>query len=149
MELSFRMEALSNGVDNAVARIGAHDSNAFAEPTDGVYFEYDFAEHGDHNWRLVAANAGVRTKTDTGIAATASATVFTRFRLDVNADGTVLTGSIDGVPAAAPVVTNIPVTAAQACGPLWVQWTKQLGAGPMVASLDWELFWQILTVPRN
>ena len=149
MELAFRMEALSNGVDNAVARIGAHDSSNFAEPTDGVYFEYDIAAHGDHNWRLVAANNGVRTKTDTGIAATASLTVCNRFRLDVNADGTALTGSIDGVPVAAPVVTNIPVTAAQSCGPLWVQWTKQLGAGPMVAALDWELFWQIFTVPRN
>lgn len=128
-----RLSALSNGVDNIVVRGPVGDNAAAADHTDGIYLEYDFATHGDHNWRLCCAANAVRTKTNTGIAVVAGSYITGDIR--VSPDGLAVTCTIDGVVAPVSVTTNIPATSARLAFPT-VQAVKQLGAGALSATWD-------------
>jgi len=116
---------LSSGVENITVRIGAHDAAGVGDVVDGVYFEYDLAANGNNNYWLCASNNSVRTKADTGVIAQAN--VFRTVRFTVNAAGTLVTGSIDGVAFVATVAANIPTTLARATRPTSLQAVKQLG----------------------
>lgn len=139
-----KLPTLSDGVDNIVARIGGGDANTFADVTDGVYLEYDFATNGNHNWFLCAANNGTRTKITTGIAAT---TNFVRIDGIVSADGSLLSAKIDGV-AVTSVSTNIPTAASRQFDAYYAGAFKQLGAGQRALIVDMADANQVLTVSR-
>lgn len=144
-----RITALSDGTNNFVVRVGPTDVSASAsDAIDSVYLEYDFGTYGDHRWRLCAASNGTRTKTDTGIAATASTTTLTTFQVDVSAGGTVATATINGVAAATPVTTNIPTGAGRTCNPFGFIVIKTLGASARTVPIDWMAFWQVFAVKR-
>jgi hypothetical protein len=145
-ELRGRIEVLSDGVNNIVVRWGPGDQATAGDVTDGVYLEYDFATHGHHRWMLCAANNAVRTKVDTGIAAVA-ATLQTAI-ITVNATGTEASVTIDGVAGALTVTSNIPVTSARACALCVMQAVKQLGAGGLSTTLDYQSARFQATVPR-
>lgn len=125
----------SDGTNNIIIRCGWDDAAATTDVTDGVYLEYDFATHGDHNWRLCASSNSVRTKVDTGIAL-ASGTAF-RARLEVNAAASLVSATINGAASANTVGSNIPTTSArQTTRSLKCQ--KQLGAGALTVAWDYH-----------
>lgn len=142
-EGSAKVLALSNGVDNIVARIGLGDpATGLVDAVDGIYYEYDFGTYGDHKWRLCTSSNSVRTKVDTGILATAGGVGinYQRFEIVVNAAGTLVNGFINGVACANTIATNIPTGAGrytQVCA--WC--TKQLGAGALNFSVDYLDFY--------
>lgn len=140
-----RVPTLSDGTNNIVVRVGPGDATTFADHVDGIYFEYDFATNGDHNWRICAANNSTRTKTTTAI--TLVANTWQELELRLNAGGTSLTGYIAGTQVPTPVTTNIP-TAARAASPAAFMALKQLGAGALTAQVDWWSFAQLLTAAR-
>jgi len=85
-------------------------NNSVADHTNGVYFSFDKVI-GDINWFLVTANAGVRTRADTGIPVVANQ--FYNLKYVGNAAGTSIQAFIDGVSVGAAIVTNIPTVALQ------------------------------------
>lgn len=132
-----RLPALSNGVQNLTARWGFGDSAGVADHTDGVYLEQDFGVYGDQNYRLCASSNSVRTKVDTGIAAVAG--LETHWQININAAGTLVTATINGVASSNTVNSNIPTAAGrQTSGCL--QLVKQLGANTLSVVHD---FWEI------
>jgi hypothetical protein len=145
-QTSHQIPTRSNGVDNIVVRVGMHDANTINDATDGVYLEYDFATHGNHNYWLCAANNSARTKVDTNIAVTAGAN--RRIVIVVNAAGTLVTAAIDGVASSNTVAANIPVTAARNTYAGNLQAFKQLGAGALTVIHDYYSFNQVFTTPR-
>lgn len=140
-----RVPTISDGANNIVCRIGPGDATTFADHVDGIYFEYDFATHGDHVWRICAANNSVRTKTTTGIALVAN--TWTELELRLNAGGTSLVGYVNEVAAPTPVTTNIP-TGVRATSPACAMALKQLGAGALSMHTDWWGFTQVLSSVR-
>jgi hypothetical protein len=141
-----RVATISDGTNNIVIRAGGVDIVAFGDTTDGIYFEYDFATNGDHNWRLCSANNGTRTKTTTGIPLVAN--TWTTLELRLDAAGSSLTGSIAGTSVPTPVTTNIPTGAGRNMAGSSVAALKQLGAGALSAEVDWVEFYQVFTTAR-
>ena len=142
-----QIPVLSNGVENVTARIGAHDAAGVADVTDGVYFEYDLVANGNQNYWLCAANNSVRTKADTLVSAVAA--TWRTVQLVVNAAGTLVSGSIDGIAFAATVATNIPTALARATRTCSLQAVKQLGvAVSLTVQHDFYAYAQSFTVPR-
>lgn len=140
-----KLNALSDGVNNQIVRVGPGDgSTVFGDHTDGVYFEYDFATNGNHNWYACSRNNGTPTKTNTGIAAT---TNFTRFDLVINAACTAFDGKINGT-ATPQITTNLPSGAGRQLEAYCAVNNKQLGAGALSFTVDRIEANQILTTSR-
>lgn len=132
-----RIVTLSNGVQNLTARWGFGDSSTVADHVDGVYLEQDFGVYADQNYRLCASANSVRTKVDTGIAAVAG--LETHWQININAAGTLVSATINGVASANTVNTNIPTGAGrQTAG--CIQLVKQLGINSLAVVHD---FWEI------
>lgn len=99
--------SLCDVTDDCVVRFGWLDTrDNSAEPTDGVYWEYNRAVNTD--WQFVTAKSGTRTKVDTDVAVSTSWAVF---KVVCNAAGTSCTASINGtnIPSQ-PQTTNLPNT---------------------------------------
>jgi hypothetical protein len=140
-----KLPTLSDGTNNIIARVGPTSIGiSFADAANGCYFEYDLATHGDHNWRICGATSSVRTKTNTGIAAT---TNFVRMDLIVSAACDILSGRIDGV-ATPTVSTNLPSAAGRQMDALFAGCFKQLGAGALTFHIDRFEANQVLTAGR-
>lgn len=145
-ENGHNIPVLSTGAQRLDLRVGMHDGDDVSEPTDGCYLEYSLALNGSQNYFLCAANNSVKTKTDTGIIAVAGAN--RHVILTVNALGTSLTATVDGVAATAPVIANIPITAARNTYIANLQAVKALGATALSVIQDYWSFSQVLTTPR-
>jgi hypothetical protein len=104
IKLEFRasLETLSDGTDTYDAYLGFGEDEQDLNHDNGAYFKYT---HGTNSgrWQAVTANAGVRTATDSTVAAN---TVYRTFSIEVNAGGTNVSFSVDGVVVAN--TTNIP-----------------------------------------
>lgn len=100
-----RLQALSDGTDTYSARIGFTRDPASSTPVDGLFFEYAPATRGNGNWWCVSRNGNSNRAEDTGVAA--SATVFQRLEIFVNANATEVTSFIDGTLEDTNT-TNIP-----------------------------------------
>jgi hypothetical protein len=76
--------------------IGMGDtSNAVGDQLNGVYFQLLGSPVPDINWFIVTANAGTRTRVNTGIAYAAN--TWTKLKITVNAAGTSVQANINGV----------------------------------------------------
>ncbi len=117
----------------------ADDPALGAQPTSGIYCEVDTVAFGNNNIRLVTANAGTRTKIDTGVA-------FNRrvwYDVDFQGVGQGVSLFIDGNHVAHST-TNLPAGAGQDAKPfLQTEWT---GTG----STNREIFcdWLGFAVPK-
>lgn len=97
---------LSGAADRFFVSLGLGDTTNDTSATNGVYFFYqDNVNSG--NWRAVCVSGGVATNLNSSIAADTS---FHRFLIDINAAGTSVSFSIDGVSLGAAITTNIPTT---------------------------------------
>jgi len=145
-EAIHNIPTLSDGVDRIDLRVGMHDGAGVAQPTDGVYLEYSLALNASQNYFLCAASGGVRTKTDTGIIAVAGST--RKAIITVNAAGTSVTVTIDGVAGAAAVVANIPTAVGNNTFAANLQLVKALGAAARTVIHDYYNLTQTFTVAR-
>lgn len=98
-------------------------------PDPGVFWYYNRLGTGV-NWRC-RAHDGAETNTDSSTAVTASATVYTRFRIAVNEDGSEVKFSVDEVTVAT-ITTNIPAS----CRTLIVSLFKTAGTTDRHAFID-------------
>lgn len=92
--------------------LSGSDTSAASAQTNGIYFLYNRAAHGDI-WYAVTANGAVRTETSTGVAVTAGQ--FTKFRIET-LDTTQATFYINDV-LVATITTNLPSGAGKVMGP--------------------------------
>jgi hypothetical protein len=130
---------LSTGTNRYILRTGFGDTSG-ADQVNGVYFEYsDNINTGQ--WVIKTASASSRTTTNSTIAVTAG---WHDLRVVVNAAGTSITFTVDGVTAGT-IVTNIPTAATTAFLALLY------GAGTIAANtiqVDLFQYNQILTLSR-
>lgn len=104
-EIDLSPVQISDGANNVTIRAGMC-SDAAADQTNAVYFENDYANHGNsNNWFACTALGGVRTKVDTGF--TAANGVYQRLRIEWNAAASSIVFKIGGV-LVATIATNIP-----------------------------------------
>lgn len=122
--------------------LGYGDTQAAGDFTDGVYFRYDRAVLGN-NWFACTADGGARTATDTGVAAELA--VWHKFRIRVNAAGTVALFYIDGV-LVATINTNMPGVGDATAAVLKI--AKTVGAGARWIYYDWVWLRVNFTVSR-
>lgn len=133
---------LSEVANRYTANIGLVDVASFGagvNPLDGIYFSYsDNVNAG--NWLLNCTSSSVTSSVDSGIAA---GTGFVNLGISINAAGTSVSFTINGVSVGTPIVTNIP-SAFIAPTMLWV-----VSAGDCPQSLI-DLFYltKTLTVSR-
>lgn len=141
-----RTPTVQDATDQWSDRFGLGDGTGGSDATDGCYFESDRAVNGDNNYRLCAANGGVRTKTTTGTAPTAN--TFERWKLIVNAAGNSIQGYRNDVAIGTPVTTNIPTAAAT--GVYWSVVVKTLG-GVNARDIDRDYLetYQMFSAPRT
>lgn len=112
LEQSIRTPAALSDVTNTyILRAGFMDSVS-AEPTDGVFFRYNYLVNSGR-WQFVTRANGVETITDTGI----TVAVLTNYilNIEVQPDGLKAFALINGVPVASSI-TNIPVGAGRETG---------------------------------
>ena len=154
-EMRVRFNALSNGTQNVIARIGYGNTNAATgtiganDFTNGVYFEYDFSQTTpNHYWRCkTAVSGGVGTPTVTPTTTAIAANTWYTLRIEVNAAANSAKFYVDGVLVATNT-TNIP-TGVNACGAVAII-GRILGAGvPNIGLLvDYWIHSYILTTLR-
>ncbi len=154
-EMRVRFNALSNGTQNCIARIGYGNTNAATgaigtnDFTNGVYFEYDFSQTTpNHYWRCkTAVSGGVGSPTVTPTTTAIVANTWYTLRIEVNAAANLAKFYVDGVLVATNT-TNIP-TGANACGAVAII-GRILGAGvPNIGLLvDYWIHSYILTTLR-
>lgn len=136
-----RLRNLSDGSETYVARIGFADQQS-AAPNNGLWFEYTHSVNSG-NWTIKSANGGSTTTANTS---TAADTDWNLFSIEVNADATSVSFSINGTEVAnSPVTTNIPTNA---CGPFFSM-TKSVGTTTRDLDADQFFFFQELTTARN
>lgn len=105
------VHTLSDGTNTYTTRLGFIDSNS-GESTDGVFFRYTDGVNAG-KWQAVCRSNGTETTADTGI--TPVADTWHLFEIDVNADGTSVSFSIDS-SVVATITTNIPTGAGRETG---------------------------------
>jgi hypothetical protein len=125
------------------AYFGFFDVFAAGEPVDGIFFKIDRTLSAT-NWVLVTSNNSVVTTSVTSVAI--STTSFQKLLIDVNAAGTSVTGTINGV-LAATITTNIPSTVGRYFT-LGMKVEKLAGTTPITASLDYVKWCNIFTSTR-
>lgn len=108
-------------------------------PDSGIYFQYNYNVNSG-KWQIVTNTAGTKTTTNTTATAT---TGFHNYQILVNAAGTSVTFSIDGV-SVGTISTNIPTAV-----PLTPIFYSIVSAGNLPAqSADLFYYTQTLTVAR-
>lgn len=94
----YETRVLSSDVQDAndqwTFRTGIFQDTRDGPGTDGVYFEWDYATHGNNNWHVVERASSTDTATDTGVAVSGS---WQNLRFVMNAAGTSVEFFIDGV----------------------------------------------------
>lgn len=142
LEFAHNIQTLSDGANKIVVRDGYGDVAA-ADYQDGVWLEYD--DTLSANYQLCTALNSVRTRVDTGILVTAGTT--RKCIIVINAAGTLVTASIDGVASSNSVNTNIP-NAVNRTTQVSFQTLKTLGAASRAIFRDYYHHLQIFTTPR-
>jgi len=125
-------------------RLGLGDATTTADATNGVYLESDRNTYGDNDYRLCAADGGVRTKTTTGVAPTAGS--FQRWKIEVNAAGTSVQAYLNDSAIGTAVTAHIPTGPT---GAYWSQLVKTVGSTARVFDLDYFESYQIFSAPRT
>jgi hypothetical protein len=128
-ETDLLIPLLSTVGEEYITRLGFGDNYA-GDHNDGVYFEYDRLTNV--NWLMCAANGGVRTKTDTGVAVAAGGWI--RLKVVVNTAGTSAAFYIDGVYVGA-VVANLPAGGAVFTNMILI--VKSAGVTARAINIDW------------
>ncbi len=107
-----RVSALSNATETYTVRAGFIDS-ASAESVDGIFWRYT---HGTNSgfWQLVCRANNVESVSNSTVAPVT--TGFQKLEIVVNASGTSVSGSIDGVALSVPITTNIPTATGRETG---------------------------------
>lgn len=146
MRMRVRQSVPSDGTNNYALRCGAANPTSIAEPTNGIYLETDLSTHGNNNWWLCAATAGVRTKTDTGVV---TASNYTLLQLDVTANANTLTAKIAGAATGITISTNIPTGTSNALSAWAIHFAKTLGSSAKSVQLDFVRAWCVLTTKRS
>ncbi|MFA7192402.1 MAG: hypothetical protein WC089_03845 [Candidatus Paceibacterota bacterium] len=139
-----RVPVLSDGTDTFTVRIGLQEvSSASGDVVDGAYFEYTNAVNSGA-WTIKTANNSSRTTANT------SSTVDTNWHLytvDINAAGTSVDFSIDGVPVTnSPIATNIPASTRFFSDGFRI--TKSAGIVARLINVDFSMLWKKMTSNR-
>lgn len=101
-----------------------------AEPTDGVYFEYNITN--PTTWTICTANNSTRTKTNSSV--TISAAAFYNLKIEINTTGTSVSYFINNVNVGT-ITTNIPTTLARVTG-IGATMRKTVGTTAITADID-------------
>jgi SO2946-like, C-terminal domain len=135
IRITYTTEFGVNG-NSVVTRAGWGDQGGTADFVDGVYFEYNPAVSA--NWFRCTSSNSVRTKTDTGVAATNN---FVAFRFVVNAAATSIEFFIDGTSVGSNT-TNIPTAAGRELAPeIQQQVTVAVANASQLIFVDVDYFW--------
>jgi len=131
----------SVGVREYFFNIGFIDT-VTAEPTDGVYFEYNTTN--PTTWTICTANNSTRTKTNSG--ATITAAAFYNLRIEINAAASSVSYFINGANVGT-ITTNIPNTLARVTG-IGATIRKTVGTTAITADVDAVYFKYVLNTTR-
>jgi hypothetical protein len=104
---SITLSELSDGTDTYIALVGILLNTS---ETDGAYFRYTHGTNGGR-WQAITVASSTPTTTDTGVAATASASDFQLLEIDINSAGTSVVFKINGSTVATHT-DNIPTNTA-------------------------------------
>lgn len=134
--------------ENFIVRTGFSDTNA-ANVNDGAYFLADTQGTSTGSavslyWQIVTCSNGTRTFTTTSILI--STTVYSKFRVDVNAAGTSVRFYIDNVLVGTHT-TNIPTGSVRATG-LQTMILKSAGTANRTVNVDYLYYKMKFTTPR-
>lgn len=134
------LQTLSTLAERYTAYLGFGDTTASGDMNDGAYFRYNDNVNGGR-WECVTAVAGVRTATDSTIAAVGT---FCIFEVRINAAGTSVEFYINDVLVATNT-TDIPVAAGFG---LMFKIEKSIGVTARLIHMDWYDFLISLTSAR-
>lgn len=143
-DAGIRIVFLNGGGDEFCSWVGLHDGLGGTEPSTGIYLEYNPANAVPGNWYIVFANAGARTKVNTGVAVETVNVHAWSVRCDGGNPDRTYRVYYDGAlvnTTVAPV--NRPVDASTRFGPC-VMSRKTLGSGVIRSThldyfdLDWK-----------
>jgi len=141
-EADFLLPVLSTAIEEFTTTLGFGETTA-ADQVDGAYFYYDRALAGV-NWRLKTANNSARTDTDSTIVVVAGA--WTRFKIIVNAAGTLVSYYINNVLVGTNNA-NIPTGAGRQTAAI-VNILKSVGITARSWTIDWAWLHIDLTTTR-
>ena len=143
MNFVFDIAALSDGINTYTIYLGLIDGgslNTSVVPISGCFFKYTNSVNAG-NWQIVTEQASVATTANT---ATAAATGFHNYGIQVNAAATSVAFTINGVAVAnSPLTTNIPTAQLMPAIVLDVS----AGVSPLML-FDLFYYKQVLTVAR-
>ncbi len=126
-EALVKVNALSNGTDNASVFAGIGNEPAWSALANDLYIIYQSTTSA--NWYLSATASSVTTTTTSSIPVTAG---WHKLKFVVNAAGTSVEFFIDGV-SGGTVAANIPTIAL----PPFISFRKTLGTGAMYMGIDY------------
>jgi hypothetical protein len=129
------LEQLSNGTDTFTAYIGFIDTLAAGDQSNGAYFRYTHSVNSG-KWEAVTAKAGVRTATDTGVAADI---LYSIFEVEISADGSTAYFWING-NLVATNTTNLPTAISTSSFGYGIKIEKSLGTTVASISADYYRF---------
>jgi len=135
-----RVPVLSDGTDTFTVRVGLQEvSSASGDVIDGAYFEYTNAVNSGA-WTIKTANNSSRTTANT---ATTVDTNWHLYTVDINAAGTSVAFSIDGVAVAnSPIVATIPASTRFFSDGFRI--TKSAGIVARLINVDFSMLWKKL-----
>ena len=140
---------LSTAGENFMMKAGFFDGNTVANTVDGAYFLADTQGTSTGSaaslyWQIVTVSNSVRTFTTTTVLI--STTVYSKYRVDVNAAGTSVTFYIDNVLVGTHVA-NIPTGSARAMG-VGTMIKKSVGTANRTVNVDYLYYKMKFTTPR-
>ena len=131
---------LGNGTDDAQVAIGLMANPIYnGASAAGVYWSYQNA--GSANWQFKVSDGTTTTVVTTAIPVT---TGWHHLAWVVNAAGTSVTYSVDGVSGGSPVTTHIPTVKLPPCFMLW----KRLAPAAFFSSVDYFYITETFPTPR-
>lgn len=140
-EFLCKLSALSDGTDTYIFRVGLGNDRDLTTITQGCWFEYTHSVNSG-NFTINCVNGGA---TSTGNTSTAATTLYTKYGIEINASGTSVKFTINGVEVAnSPVVSQIPTGAFSPFFGL----QKTVGTNERIMLIDYYYGFGKFTTPR-
>lgn len=150
-ETAVNMSQLSTAGDRYSAMVGFFDTFASHVQVDAIGFLYDeggvtTGSAASANWQCLTANNSTRTYVTTSVAVNATANVYTKLRIEVNAAASSVTFYINGT-LVATITTNIPTGAGREAG-FGLSIIKTIGTTACILRADYLYVQNLFTSAR-
>lgn len=138
-EALVNLGAISNGTDNNQINIGLADSPAGSAASNQMIFYYEIG--GSANWQFLSTASSTTTTLVSSIAVTAG---WHHLKFVVNAAGTSVAATVDGVSLGSAITTNIPTAAL----PPMLSLRRTAGTLARTLDIDYVKIDKTFTTPR-